>query len=143
MDYSEACSDVWYLLESLKPTELAKIPKKLIETIHILKKDDYISKIDLNTPLEEQELSDATIGLISFIYSNYLGTEEEKNKYETGYKQYIEANKQGDYAVDFKKKNEQKEPEENKTEIVVYSDKPNIFLRILNKVKKLFNKRGS
>ena len=80
MEYSEACSDMWYLLENLEPSELAKIPKKLLETINILKIDGYTPKIDLNTPLEEQKISEATIGLISFIYNNYLGTKEEKEE---------------------------------------------------------------
>lgn len=142
MEYSEACSNVWYLLESLKPDELRKIPKKLLETIYILKIDDYNPKIDLNTPLEEQELSEATIGLVSFIYNNYLGTEEEKKEYERKYKEYIASAKDnGEYKIEFKKKNEQTKQEEIKTEMIISSDKNNIFLRILNKIKKLFNRK--
>ncbi len=82
MEFSEACSDVWYLLENLTPVELARIPTKFIELIYILKIDDYKPKINLNIPLEQQELSEATIGLISFIYNEYLGTKYEKSKYE-------------------------------------------------------------
>lgn len=89
MEYSEACSEVWYLLQNLSAKEFTKIPTKLIETISILKIDDYNPKIDLNIPLEEQKLSDATTGLISLIYNNYLGTKEDKVEYERTYKEYI------------------------------------------------------
>ena len=139
MEYSEACSDMWYLLENLEPSELAKIPKKLLETINILKIDGYTPKIDLNTPLEEQKISEATIGLISFIYNNYLGTKEEKEEYERRYKEYIKSSKEENYKIEFKNKNTKYEVKENK--MIKYSDKSNIFLRLLQKVKSLFAKK--
>ncbi len=139
MEYSEACSDIWYLLENLEPSELAKIPKKLLETINILKIDGYTPKIDLNTPLEEQKISEATIGLISFIYNNYLGTKEEKEEYERRYKEYIKSSKEENYKIEFKNKNTKYEVKENK--MIKYSDKSNIFLRLLQKVKSLFAKK--
>lgn len=142
MEFSEACSDVWYLLESLKPSELCKIPKKLLETIHILKIDDYKPNIDLERPLEEQELSNATIGLISFIYNNYLGTKEEKDEYERTYKEYIgtiEENKS--YEFNFKKKDKENS-DNSSTEMTVLSEKVNIFIKIINKIKQLFCKRN-
>ena len=90
MEYSEACSDVWYLITSLKHEELLKIPSKFIETLSILKDDNYESKIDLNIPLEDQNLSEATLGLISFMYNNYLGTKEEKEAYRKTYNENID-----------------------------------------------------
>lgn len=139
MEFSEACSNVWYLLESLKPSEICKIPKKLLETIHILKIDDYKPNIDLERPLEEQELSNATIGLISFIYNNYLGTKEEKEEYERKYKEYVRTIEyEKSYEVDFKKKNK----ENDATEMIIYPKEMNIFIKIINKIKKLFSKRN-
>ncbi len=140
MEFSEACSDVWYLLESLKPSELCKIPKKLLETIHILKIDDYKPNIDLERPLEEQKLSNATIGLISFIYNNYLGTKEEKDEYERTYKEYVETIEEGkSYEFNFKKKDKEK-LDNISTEMTVLSEKINIFTKIINKIKQLFCK---
>lgn len=141
MEYSKACSNVWYLLQSLKPSELSKIPKKLLETIYILKMDDYESSIDLEKPLEEQKLSNATIGLIAFIYNNYLGTKEEKEEYERTYKEYIDLNNSKDnYEIEFKKKNENNQ-KINKMEIALYSDKTNVFLRLINKIKLFFSRK--
>lgn len=140
MEYSEACSDVWYLLESLKPNELNKIPKKMIETIRILKNDDYISKIDLNIPLEEQKLSKPTIGLISFIYNNYLGTEQEKEEYERTYKEYIDnIKKTENNSFDLKSKTTKNERQEN-NKILIQQEKNGLFIRLLNKIKKMFIK---
>lgn len=142
MEFSEACSDVWYLLESLKPSELCKIPKKLLETIHILKIDNYKANIDLERPLEEQELSNATIGLISFIYNNYLGTKEEKEEYERTYKEYIETIEEDkNYEFSFKKKDKE-DLDSSSTEITVLSEKVNIFIKIINKIKRLFLKKS-
>lgn len=142
MEYSKACSNVWYLLQSLKPRELSKIPKKLLETIYILKMDDYESSIDLEKPLEEQKLSNATIGLIAFIYNNYLGTKEEKEEYERTYKEYIDLNNSKDnYEIEFKKKNENNQ-KINKMEIALYSDKTNVFLRLINKIKLFFSRKN-
>ncbi len=142
MEFSEACSDVWCLLQSLKPSELSKIPKKLLETIRVLKIDDYNSKINLNIPLEEQDLSQTTIGLISFIYNNYLGTQEEKEQYEKTYKEYIESTKDSEkYKIEFKNRNEQIKQKERKNEIMISPNKDNIFLKILYKIKQFFNKK--
>ena len=140
MEYSIACSDMWYLLESLKQEELAKIPTKLIETIRILKIDDYKSKINLDIPLEEQEISEATIGLVSFIYNNYLGTKEDKKEYEKTYKEYVDTiEDNGKYNIEFKKE-DNKNIEGIKNEITIYEEKSNIFLRLLNRIKRIFIK---
>lgn len=142
VEFSKACSEVWYLLESLKPSELCKIPKKLLETIHILKIDDYKPNIDLERPLEEQELSNAVIGLISFIYNNYLGTKEEKEEYERTYKKYIETIEEDkNYEFSFKKKDKDN-LDDSSTEITVLSKKANIFIKVINKIKQLFSKRN-
>ena len=139
MDYSIACADVWHILQSLKQEDLCKIPKKLLELIYTLKEDNYNSKIDLNKPLEEQELSEATIGLISCIYNNYLGTAEEKEKYEITYKENLKKSENKSYEIEFK--NQDKTIAESKqTELMDYSSKRNIFHKIINKIKAIFKK---
>ena len=138
MEYSEACSDAWYLITSLKYEELLKIPSKFLETISILKNDNYESKIDLNIPLENQELSEATIGLISFIYNNYLGTKEEKEEYKKSYAENINLIKDNDI-FEFKWERGRKHKQEE-TKIVLYENKTNIFLRFLNRIKKIFSR---
>ncbi len=136
MEYSIACSEVWYILQSLKQEELCKIPKKLIELIYTLKEDDYVSEIDLSKPLEEQELSKATIGLISFIYNNYLGTEEEKEEYEKTYKEYSKNIEDKNYELKFNKQvKETAEIKKETIELTNYTSKRNIFYRIINKIK--------
>lgn len=140
IEYSRACSDVWYLLQNLNIKELSKIPQKLIETIYALKEDEYESKIDLNKPLEEQELSDATTGIIAFIYNNYLGTPQEKKNYESTTQNYIKVIEQSQkYEIKFKDKI-QTAVEQNKTEIIEYQEKTNLFKKIINKIKKYFKK---
>lgn len=140
IEYSRACSDVWYLLQNLNIKELSKIPQKLIETIYALKEDEYESKIDLNKPLEEQELSDATTGIIAFIYNNYLGTPQEKKNYESTTQNYIKVIEQSQkYEIKFKDKI-QTAVEQNKAEIIEYQEKTNLFKKIINKIKKYFKK---
>lgn len=140
MEYSIACSDVWYLLENFKKEELAKIPTKFIETIRILKLDNYKSKINLDIPLEEQEISEATVGLVSFIYNNYLGTKEDKKEYEKTYKEYESTiNGYSQHNFEFKKHNNDNE-QKIKNEITIYEEKSNIFLRLLNRIKRIFIK---
>lgn len=141
MEYSTACSDVWYILQSLKQEELCKIPRKLLELIYTLKSDNYNSKIDLNKPLEDQELPEATIGLISFIYNNYLGTTEEKEQYEKSYKEYIKNAGNKSYEIEFKKQDKTfTETKQKQMELTDYRSKRNIFYRIINKIKALFKK---
>lgn len=141
MEYSTACSDVWYILQSLKQEEICKIPRKLLELIYTLKSDNYNSKIDLNKPLEDQELSEATIGLISFIYNNYLGTAEEKEEYEKSYKEYIKNAGNKPYEIEFKKQDKTfTETKQKQMELTDYRSKRNIFYRIINKIKTLFKK---
>ena len=89
MEFSKACTDVSFILENMQKKEVNKIPKKIIDLISILKLDDYKSTIDIDKPLEEQDISETTKELISFIYNEYLGTEEEKEQYEKKYNNYL------------------------------------------------------
>ena len=67
MEFSIACSELYFLISNLKKSELDKIPAEFLELICMLKIDDYVSKIDINKPLEEQELSIETKALICLL----------------------------------------------------------------------------
>ena len=130
MEFSIACSEVFYILTNLKQSELKKIPQKLIELICILKIDEYSPTIDVNKPLEEQNLTQDTKELISLIYNKYLGSKEEKENYEKEYNSYIQK-EQKINNFEFKKNTKKEEPKA----LIEYKPKTNIFLKIIEKIK--------
>lgn len=135
MEFSIACSEVYYLFTNLKETELKKIPSKLVELICILKIDDYIPKININKPLEEQELSQATKELICLIYNKYLGTEEEKNNYNKKYNECVKIqSSKENISFMFNKRKEQIKEEKL---LIEYQEKTSIFSKILKKIKEI------
>ena len=75
MGFSIACSELYYLISNLKKSELNKIPSEFLELICMLKIDNYVSKIDINKPLEEQKLSLETKALICLLNNKYLTKE--------------------------------------------------------------------
>lgn len=135
MEFSKACTNVDYILDNLNEEDYLKIPNKLIEIIKLLKEDNYEPQIDIEKPLEEQELTDATKGLIALIYNKYLGTEEEKAKFNEEYNNNSKDNNA--YEMKFKKT----ESILNKTtSMEEYKEKKSFFEKIIGKIRNWFRR---
>lgn len=146
INYIRAYTEVNCLLEYLPQSYIDKLPKELIELIKKQSDEQFNINIDTNKSLLEQEFSKRTKDLIAVIKYNYWSTNEERkqlknifyeneNKYK---KELLEKYNPNDI---FKKKGAKvdvTEPIDSNSQIVLY--KENIFIKFLNKIKKLFRK---
>ena len=125
MEFSEACTDMEFILQNMEEDEVKKIPQEVIETISFFKLADYETKINLEEPLETQNLSEATKALITYIYKKYLGTEEERIEYEK------ECKLHGGNELFAKNDSMPK----TQTAIVSQEKKESMFSKIINKIR--------
>ena len=150
--YSKALVELNEIIKHMSMDLQNKIPEELQEEFIRNADKNYVFNYDEDLPLEEQNIMEETNGLLSIIYSNYLCSEEEKEKwqeYDRFYKQKKEQQKQSTSSFQevFPKKAETKEQiainekeDTIKKELVVIKKK-NIFQKMLEKIKLWFSKK--
>ncbi len=149
--YSIAMSETLHYLKGINQDDINKIPNKFMLFIKENASNSYSCNFDYSKPLKELNLTKEAKGLIAMICLNYwCETEDEKikfrshlNKNEQAYQERL----QKKYNIDdiFKKReisnNDENAPESiiNKLPVEVKSE--NIFKKLLNCLKKIFNKK--
>lgn len=81
-EYSEAVTEVLYLLQFLPLNEVKKVPKKLLNFFEEVSSKNTILKLDPSKEISQMNLSDKTKDILAMLYINYWCTEEEKREYE-------------------------------------------------------------
>ena len=141
-----AYAEVDEILNHIDDDYVKRIPQKIREFFKEERNKEYNTIIDINKPLEEQNLKRSTIVILAILNMNYwCDTDEEKREIIESWaknEEREEAELREKYNPDniFKKK--EKVQEENKkltTDLVQYKE-PNIFKKILNKIKSLFKR---
>lgn len=143
---SEIYVDISVIL-SMMPTEMkSKISNSFINFIENNKSNNYVSNINPNIPLKEQNIRKETKEMLGIIYRDYLCNEEERINLLQEEKRELtklEAEKREIYNPDniFKKNNLKENSEENynKNEVSMVEYKESIIKRIITKIKKLFH----
>lgn len=120
MEFEQACSEMYYILKHLNPSDLNKIPKDVINFFNENKSIFYNVKLDPTKKLYEQDLKDETKAFIKILNAKYFGENEEKQKLNNI------INSEEKICEEHNKKNE----------MIVY--KENIFVIIFNKILKFF-----
>lgn len=150
VDYKEAVGEVLIILEHTEESLINKIPKQLLEFWKEIVPKDFNFEIDTTKSLDELNLKPKTKALIAMIYRNYWCTPEERKEYDRILKEneekFQEAARQK-YNPDDIFKPIVKQPEvladepkiekENEANIMLY--KENIFTKIIQKIKSIFN----
>ena len=77
---ARAYTEILEIIKNLDNESANKIPKKLINFFEENKDKNYKFQLDDSKPLEEQELSEETGGLLAVLALNYFSSEEEKEK---------------------------------------------------------------
>ncbi len=80
MNYEQACSEMNFILNNFEEEDLKLIPKKLIDFFEKNMDKDYIVNIDLDKPLDEQNLLEETKAFIKIIEINYFTPLEERKE---------------------------------------------------------------
>ena len=140
-NYKRTLSDIDVILNQIDENKLNKIPIKLRNLIKNNKLEGYISKIDINRPLEEQELHEDTVAFLTMLYVNYWCEQEEKEEITSKLKENeikYQEELRDKYNPDNIFKNSKKESIQINTEtkeeqqIVVY--KESFIQRIISKI---------
>lgn len=139
-----AYKEVYMILQDLNEEEYSKIPSEIIKVLKENMNEEYEFELDEELELKEQQILPETKAILFNIFRDYLATPEQKNKIikmQNEERQKNEVKKQQMYNTDMfvNKKNDDSDLAEKNTQLAQY--KENIFKRILNKIKNLFNKK--
>lgn len=144
--YSKAFKEVYVILKSLGKEITDKIPPRFMNLIEENMDKDYIFILDDNTPIEEQNLSNEALGLISLIYRDYIVSDEEREKIKAEEKKrreevQVELSQKYSYENLFKKNKttaEEKVEINSNEEMIIAEEK--WYTKLINKIKSLFRK---
>ena len=132
---------------SMMPAEMkSKISNSFINFIENNKSNNYVSNINPNIPLKEQNIRKETKEMLGIIYRDYLCNKEERINLLQEEKRELtklEDEKREIYTPDniFKKNNLKDNNEEKsiKDEVSIVEYKESIIKRIITKIKNLFH----
>ncbi|MBO5005756.1 MAG: hypothetical protein J6D03_11215 [Clostridia bacterium] len=117
-----------------------KIPKRFKDFLSREKEENYTNKINVNKPLEEQNLQRKTLVLLAVLKLNYwCENEVEKQKFlnELNENQKEQIEKYNTYNIFIKNK---KEDKVEISQIIEYKEK-NIIKKIIEKIKNIFGRK--
>ena len=149
--YSIAISETLHYLKGINQDDINKIPNKFMSFLKENASNSYSCNFDYTKPLRELNLTKEAKGLIAMICLNYwCETEEQKIKFRNHLnknEQVYQEKLQKKYNIDdiFKKKeisnNDEIASESIINKLPVEVKNENIFKKLLNYLKKIFNKK--
>lgn len=148
----QAYSEIDAFIEILPEDKKRKIPKNMKEFFKEQKDKGYKKEIDINIPVEEQNLKEETLALIALLYIKYICEDEEEKQnlkkiYAENERKHREEIK-NKYSVEkvMQKRNEdynKSKFKENRVanEKYLVEYKESIFKKIINKIKKFLKRK--
>ena len=145
---TEVCTEITTIMNLLGESYIKKLPTKLWDFFCQNKDVSKVIKIDIAKPLEEQNLKNDTIQMLSFLMLKYLcenfdDKETLRKAYEeNAIKNYERLKEEFNSDNLFKDKHNINIEQKNiieETSCMEYK-KPKFIIVILNKIKNLFNK---
>ena len=79
-EFAEASAEINEILKYMPKEEVEKIPSKLREFFKEASSKDYVTNINPDLPLDEQNIKEKTKDIIALIYRNYWCSEEERKE---------------------------------------------------------------
>ena len=156
-EFADASSELIEILKYLPQNEVEKVPQKLRSFFTKVANKNYVTKIDPNKSMQEQEIKEKTKDLIAVLYRNYWCSEEERTSLD---KKLIENDKKYEemlrekynpdniFEVKAKEKEEHKEEikeekelVENTTQEMIKYTKLNFLQKIFEKIKSFFKRK--
>ena len=145
-----AYSEVYSILEKMKPEYIDKIPNKF-KTMIIEEMDKtYKPKIDINIPLKEQKITSKALTILAMINLNYWCTNDKHKSelielYSKNDKIQEQRLKEKYNSDNIFKKREKEEtiPESNvsKENAIIEYNEQNLIQRLFEKIKHLFKRK--
>lgn len=135
MEFSEACSEVNYILENLNPTDKKKIPESVFAFFKNNKAVFYHVNLNPKQPLVEQELKEETKAFLQILNYKYFADEKQKEQFKQVFDDYENVD-----VLVIKNPNEREE--NSKTMQLVPANKENKILKIVKKILNIFRRRN-
>lgn len=142
-EFARALSEIDFILRNTDENLQNKIPQSFWNYIEENKDEEYQVTIDMNIPLENQNLREDTINLMAIVYRNYFCTLDEKKEYDELLNQNEQKYKEKYSYENLFKNNKveeliQAEQQSEDVQMIEYKQE-NIFSKILNKMKCIFS----
>lgn len=137
VQYANAYTEVYKILECLNEEDYDKIPKEFIHVIEENRNLDYEYEVNEEQDLSKQPMLIETRAILYKIFRDFLATSEQKEKikrWEDEEARKLEQVKREKYGVDVFEKKSRKE---NTAIMVVENKDKGIFNRIIDKIKKV------
>lgn len=142
--YSEVCT----ILNMLEDEYKERVPKNVMDFFEEERNKEYNTIIDVNIPLEKQNLKRKTLVLLAILNLNYwCDSEEEKQEILDSFAKNEELKriKEKELTENYNINNLFKKIEnnENKTEVsLIEYKKQNFIQKIISKIKSLFRRKN-
>lgn len=137
MEFSEACSEVDYILDNLNPEDRKKLPQTLLEFFKENKAIFYKVNLDTSKPLADQKLKDETKAFLQIINYKYFSNKEQKEQFKEIFKEDEDITDMFSKDTVVQDFNEEKFSSEENKELTVY--KENKLLIFIKKILNIFN----
>lgn len=137
-NYPNAYKEVYEILKYVKKEDFDKIPKEFVQMVESKMNKQYEFKYDSTIEFENCNILKETKAILAYIFIHYWGSEEQVKKIKLKYRQDLikeEEDKKIKYSYTdiFKPK----VVEENQKSIqIIEKKRKNIFINIINKIKK-------
>lgn len=150
-EFAEASAEINEILKYMPKEEVEKIPSKLREFFKEVASKDYVTNINPDLPLDEQEIKEKTKDIIALIYRNYWCSEEERKeldqkliendrKFEEELREKYNPDNIFKNNVTTTKKEEPEIKEEKIEQSLVVQETEKWYQRFLNMIKRWFGK---
>ena len=151
-EFAEASAEMNEILKYMPDEEIEKIPSKLREFFKEVESKDYVTNINPDLPLDEQNIKEKTKDIIALIYRNYWCSEEERKeldqkliendkKFEEELREKYNPDNIFKNNVTTTKKEEPEVKEEKIEQSLVPQETGKWYQRFLDMVKKWFKKK--
>lgn len=151
-EFAEASAEINEILKYMPKEEVEKIPSKLREFFKEVASKDYVTNINPDLPLDEQQIKEKTKDIIALIYRNYWCTEEERKeldqkliendrKFEEELREKYNPDNIFKNNVTTTKKEEPEIKEEKIEQSLVVQETEKWYQRFLDMVKRWFKKK--
>ena len=131
-NYKNAYKEISLILENTESELLEKIPNSFLQYVEENKNDEYVSSIDFNLSIDNQELLPETEAILALIYNSYWADDEDKKHFA---EELEKVNEEKNKSVDIFEKNKEKTPIDEK---LLPIKKPNFFQRLFSRISNIF-----
>ena len=136
MEYKEACSEVYFILEHLNNEDKKKIPGSVINFFKENQDMLYKAELDPSKELKEQEIKDETKAFLQILNAQYFSTGEEKIKFIEEVNAPVNKTENQMFENNINEVKQNENIERKNTSVTVYKESK--FKALLNKILKIF-----